>query len=232
VIFADEPALMPHVRFYQRLLARDEDEASVLVTRKLQEVGPISVIDQILMPTVTLVLHHREQSEIGEDDAAFVLDNIAETLQQMPGPADAMEPRATIVGLTVGEPGDELVLQMLRTAYGGERIAQIAPELSGEEAVRVAIRQAPAVICLAAAAMTRGSELRNYCRRIRAALPDTKIIVLRPQLTDEETPRSTERFREAGADCLVVGAKDAVVAIENMLPPAIESTGNPQAATA
>lgn len=232
VIFADEPALMPHVRFYQRLLARDEDEAGVLVTHKLQELGPIGVIDQILIPTVTLVQHHREQNEIGDDDAVFVLDVIAETVQQLPATTDPTVPVASIIGLTVRTPADDLVLEMLRAAYGPGRIAVAPPELSAEEALRTAIRQAPAIICIAAAALTRGSELRNYCRRIRSASSDIKIIVLRPQLTDDETPRSTERFREAGADCLVVGAKDAVVAIDRMLPTTIASPSQPRAAAA
>lgn len=231
IIFADEPALMPHVRFYQRLLARDEDEASVLVNRKLQELGPISVIDQILIPAVTLVQQHREQNEISEEDATFVLDMIAETVQQLPSTADPSVPVARIIGLTVRAPADDLILEMLRTAYGRERVAVAPAEMSSEEAVRAAIRQAPAMICIAAAALTRGSELRNYCRRIRSALPDIKIIVLRPQmLTDEEVPRSVERFREAGADCLVIGAKEAVVAIDQMLPATIEAPSQPRAA--
>lgn len=232
IIFADEPALMPHVRFYQRLLARDEDEAGSLVNRKLQELGPVGVIDQILMPTVTLVLQHREQNEISDDDVAFVLDMIAETLQQLPAAPTSDEPSASIIGLTVRAPADELVLEMLRAAYGRDRIVEMPPELSGEEAVRAAIRQAPVMICIAAAATTRGSELRNYCRRIRGALPNTRIIVLRPPLADDEAPTSLERFREAGADCLAIAAKDAVVAIDRLLPKATESAKKPHAISA
>ncbi|WP_129776533.1 AI-2E family transporter [Peristeroidobacter soli] len=228
VIFADEPALQPHVRFYQRLLARDEDEASVLVSRKLQEAGPIGVIDQVLMPTITLVLSHREQTEITEDDAAFVLDVVAETLQQLPSTAHAMLPRASIIGLTVRAPADELILAMLRTAYGRERITLTSPELTAEEALRAAIRQAPAMICIAAAASTRGSELRNYCRRIRSELPDTRIVVLRPQLPEEEAPRAIDRFREAGADSLVVDVKEAVVTIDRLLPATEELASKPR----
>ncbi len=128
IIFADEPALLPHVRFYQRLLARDEDEASVLVSRKLHEVGPIAVIDDVLIPTVTLVLSHREQNEISEDDAAFVLDVVAETLQQLPSIGNVVMPRTNIIGLTVRAPADDLVLEMLRTAYGRDRISLLSHE--------------------------------------------------------------------------------------------------------
>ena len=233
IIFADEPALQPHVRFYQRLLARDEDEAGVLVNRKLQEVGTIAVIDEVLIPTMTLVLSHREQNEIGEDDTDFVLDVVAETLQQLPSVESAVMPTATIVGLTVRAPADDLVLEMLRTAYGRERITLMPPEMTAEEALRTAIRQAPAMICIAAAASTRGSELRNFCRRIRSETPDTRIIVMRPQLPEDEAPRSVERFREAGADSLVVDAKQAVRAIDRLLAANAESAsaepiGKPQ----
>lgn len=159
-----------------------------------------------------------------------MLDVIEETVQELPSTVEATVPAANIVGLTVRAPGDELILEMLRTAYGRERVALLSSESSAEEQLRTAIRQGPAVICIAAAAATRGSELRNYCRRIRAALPDTRIVVMRPQLTDEETPRSIERFREAGADCLVVGAKEAVTAIDRMLPAAMELSAQPRAA--
>lgn len=110
-----------------------------------------------------------------------------------------------------------LALEMLRSAYGRERIAPRAPELTAEEAIRAAIRQQPRLICIAGTASTRGSELRNYCRRIRASLPKTGIVVLRPPLMEDETPHSSERFKEAGADCLALGVKEAVVAIERLL---------------
>ena len=232
IIFADEPALQPHVRFYQRLLARDEDEASVLVNRMLHEMGPIAVIDDVLVPTVTLVLSHREQNEISEDDTDFVLDVVAETLQQLPSLENVMMPKTSIIGLTVRAPADDLVLEMLRTAYGRDRITVMSPELTAEEALRAAIRQAPAMVCIAAAASTRGSELRNYCRRIRSELPETRIVVLRPQLPDDEAPRSIERFREAGANCMAVSAKQAVAAIDRLLAANAESASAEQTAKA
>ena len=235
VLFADEPALMPHVRFYQRLLARDEDEAGALVNRKLQESGPVDVIDQVLLPTVTLVLQHRDQNEITEDDETFVLDVVAETLQQMPENPNASRPNANIIGLAAPTMADLLILEMLRTAYGRERISPMAPQLTTEEALLIAIRQKPRLMCIAGTATTRGSELRNYCRRIRSALPDTKIVVLRPQLTEDQTPLSTERFKEAGADCLALGTKEAVAAIERLLADresVTEKKSSPRAAQA
>jgi hypothetical protein len=231
IIFADEPALTPHVRFYQRLLARDEDEAGAVVNRKLHELGVVGVVDQVLMPAVSLVLHHREMNEISAEDATFILDVIAETVQHLPESAATIESTADIVGVTVQAPADQLTMEMLRAAVGRARINVTSPELTAEEGLRSAIRQQPSLIVIAAAAATRGSDIRNYCRRIRSALPDTKVIVLRPQRPDEDTPRSLERFKEAGADCLVVAAKDAIAAIDQQLPMAdiVEASNKPRA---
>src|SRR6185436_2942403 len=99
------------------------------------------------------------------------------------------EPRtsgASIIGLCVPALPDLLVLEMLRTAYGRDGISVMGSDMSAEEAVRAAIRAQPDVICIAAAATTRGSELRNYCRRIRSSSPKTRIIVLRPHLIHDE----------------------------------------------
>ena len=86
VIFADEPALMPHVRYYQRLLARDEDEATALVEQKQAELGIVGVIDHMLIPALALVIQHRGQDEITQEDEAFFLDVTAETVEQMTQP--------------------------------------------------------------------------------------------------------------------------------------------------
>jgi hypothetical protein len=54
---------------------------------------------------------------------------------------------------------------------------------------------------------------------------------VRPQPADQETPRSLERFKEAGADCLVITAKDAVEALETLLPTGVNviEPANPRA---
>jgi hypothetical protein len=66
-------------------------------------------------------------------------------------------------------------------------------------------------------------------------LPDVKIVVLRPQLTEDQTPLSTERFKEAGADCLALATKEAVAAIERLLADqqnVAEKKSSPRAAQA
>ena len=229
IIFADEPALTPHVRFYQRLLARDEDEAGSLVERKAAELGHIGVIDHMLIPTLTLLIQHRSQEEITNEDTEFVLDTVAETVQTIAPPVDpatTVDP-PRIVGLAARTQADQLVLDMLAAALSPECVEIVPEDLTPEQALRCVLEKPPEIVCIAALSPTRGAEVRNYCRRIRAQSRDTKIIVLRPVLSEADASRSIERLKEAGADCVVATTKEAREAIEQLASPAGQSVPTP-----
>jgi hypothetical protein len=216
VIFAEEPALTPHIRFYQRLLARDEDEAALVVERTRAELGDVGVIHEVLLPALLLVSHHRSQNEITEEDQLFILDVINELVQQM-APVDETLPVAPVIGLAARTPEDQTALELLRAAVGSKSMTLIPLELTADEAVNEAIEQRPVVACIGAISPTRGAEVRNFCRRLRSAAPETKVIVLRPVAFDADAERSSTRMHEAGADVVVTNAKDAVEAIQKLL---------------
>jgi hypothetical protein len=229
VIFADEPALTPHVRFYQRLLARDENEATGLVERMREELGNVGAIEELLLPALLLVSQHREQNEITEEDALFILDVMGEIVQQM-APAEEGVSGAPVLGLAARTPLDQTALEMLRVALGPSVITLIPLQLSADDAATQAIGQQPAAICIGAISPTRGAEVRNYCRRVRSAIPETKLLVLRPQAVEADLARTATRLQEAGADTVATNIRDAVEAIERWLeePPFRRSAGEGQ----
>jgi predicted PurR-regulated permease PerM len=216
VIFAEEPALTPHIRFYQRLLARDEDEATLVIERLRAELGDVGVIQEVLLPALLLVSQHRASNEITDEDEEFILDVINETAQQM-APAGEDTQVAPVIGLAARTPEDQTALELLRAAVGAKAMRLIPPDLSAEDAVNETIEQRPIAVCIGAISSTRGAEVRNFCRRLRSALPETKLIVLRPLTIDVDIERSSNRMHEAGADIFVTTAKDAVEAIERLL---------------
>ena len=215
VIFAEEPALTPHVRFYQRLLARDEDEATKLVTSKHEELGTVGVIESVLMPALLLVAEHRASNEITEEDALFVLDVINEIVERL-APVDESLPVAPVIGLAARTPEDQTALELLRMAVGARAMTLIPLDLSADEALTETIEQRPLAVCIGAISSARHAEVRNYLRRIRNAAPETKIIVLRTAV-EVDVERSSNRLHEAGADVVVANAKDAVDAITQLL---------------
>lgn len=229
VIFADEPALTPHIRFYQRLLARDEDEATLVVERMRKELGTVGVIHEVLLPALLLVSQHRTQNEITEEDELFMLDVINETVLQM-APVEDTQQAAPVIGLAARTPEDQTALELLRAAVGAKSMTLVPHDLSAEEAVNETIQQQPIAVCIGAISPTRGAEVRNFCRRLRNALPETKLIVLRPLVFEVDVERSSTRMHEAGADVFVTNVKDAVAAIEQLLSqtPARQQQPDPQ----
>jgi hypothetical protein len=216
VIFAEEPALTAHIRFYQRLLARDEDEATLVVERAREEMGDIGVIHEVLLPALLLLSQHRAQNEITEEDELFILGMINETVLQI-APVDANGAAAPVIGLAARTPVDQTALELLRAAVGAKSMTLIPLELSGDEAVSDAIQQRPLAVCVGAISPTRGAEVRSFCRRLRSAVPETKLVVLRPLALDGDAERSSSRMHDAGADIVVTNVKDAVEAIERLL---------------
>ena len=217
IIFADEPALTPHVRFYQRLLARDEDEAATLVERKSAEIGPIGVFDHVLLPTLALLIQHRSQDEITSEDAEFVMDVVSETVQLISPPSSDSTVTPRIVGLAARTPVDQLALDMLAAALSSECIEVIPENLSPERAIRAVLEKPPKLVCIVVLSPTRGSEVRNYCRRLRAQAPDTKVLVFRPTQIESDPSRSMERIKESGADCVATTMQEAIEGVNGLL---------------
>lgn len=225
IIFADEPALTPHVRFYQRLLARDEDEAATLVERKAAELGPVGVMDHVLIPTLALLIQHRTQEEITNEDAEFVMDVVSETVQQISPSKEPSLPTPRVVGLAARTPADHLVLDMLAGALRTECMEIVPDNLSPDRAIRCVLEKPPKLVCITAISPTRGSEIRNYCRRLRQQAPDTKVLVFRPTIAEADLSRSVERIKESGAHCVATTMQEAIEAVNALLGvPAIEGT--------
>jgi predicted PurR-regulated permease PerM len=215
VIFAEEPALTPHVRFYQRLLARDEDEATKLVESKREELGNVDVIETVLMPALLLLSQQRGQNEVTEEDVLFILDVMNEIVQRM-APVDESLPAAPVIGLAARSPEDQMALELMRAAVGPRALTLIPLDLSADEALAEAIELRPMAVFIGAISPSHNAEVRNYCRRLRNAVPETKIVVLRPPV-EADMERSQTRLHEAGADSIVWNAKEAVETIERLI---------------
>src|SRR5262249_4752281 len=73
VLLGDGPPLEPPVRFYQRLLARDESEAADLIREKVDSDGVDAVYDAMLIPALRAAKRNYLQRLISDADLAFTL---------------------------------------------------------------------------------------------------------------------------------------------------------------
>lgn len=114
VLLGDAPAMPPYTSFYQRLLARDEREASNLLFNCLNSESLVTVYDTILIPALTLVEKDRQEGELDDSTLAFIRNTTGELVEELGframeensgGPEVSAEAASSDVSRTAGAAG-------------------------------------------------------------------------------------------------------------------------------
>jgi predicted PurR-regulated permease PerM len=215
VLLGDEPALAPDVCYYQRLLARDHDEAAELVRVQAQAGSAERVYDELLVPALNYARGDYEHDDLTDADVHFVYtgtEEIVEDLSEQQQTDEAKEAnaedehpselsRVSVLGCPARDQADYLGLQMLRQLLDPARwdMEIITPEmLTAELLERVAERE-PAVVCVGALPPGSLAHTRYLCKRLRARFPQVKIVVGRWGLKGN-VEQNRDQLREVGAD--------------------------------
>src|SRR5262249_44766700 len=80
ILLGSEPVLGASVRYYQRLLAEDQDEAVELVEEYLQAHNPESVYDNLLLPALAMAQRDRQRGELSKDSEEFIYQTTRDIL--------------------------------------------------------------------------------------------------------------------------------------------------------
>ena len=91
IMLGDQPVLPLQDRFYQRLLARDQEEATELAEAYVIEHGLEALYEDVLIPVLDLAERDRHSDALSEDRKVFVFDSLRsliEDLSERPAPAD------------------------------------------------------------------------------------------------------------------------------------------------
>jgi predicted PurR-regulated permease PerM len=218
VLLGDEPALDAHVTFYQRLLARDQDEATQLILAQAKASSPEQVYDEFLVPALNYAKRDRERDDLTESDEQFVLQATGEILEDLGERREAVtqaeevihaEDRGNaaapiplrILTCPARDQADRLALEMLRQLLDPAKwVVEIAAvETMTADLVAQVAEQAPALVCIGALPPGGLAHTRYLCKKLRARFPKVKIVVGRWGLTgDVEANR--EQLQDAGAD--------------------------------
>lgn len=214
VLLGDEPALETNVRYYQRLLAKDQDEAIDLVEQHLGAHPREEIYDQVLLPALVQAKRDRERGALTPEDEQFVFQGMREVLDEVvappketsaaaaetPGAVQADESTVLVFGCPSGDEADELALHMLRQLLApGFRMEVISTKTLSAEVIARVEREHPALVCIAALPPSGLAQARYLCKRLRTQLPELKILVGRwGQI--ENTEKIEDRLRAAGAN--------------------------------
>jgi predicted PurR-regulated permease PerM len=219
VLLGDEPVMAFPANYYQRLVAKDEDEAAALVEEYVETHALETLYDDVLIPALNAAKRDRKLGTLTDEDVQFIIQAtraIVEDLSMRQSqpltsairttiPAveklSATTPPPQILGCPAYDAADELALQMLQQLLDPShyRMMIVSAEMLTSEMLSVAEQQHIRLICVAALPPGALAPVRYLCKRLRARFPDCRLVVGRWGAEQERDGRWA-RVCELGAD--------------------------------
>ncbi len=220
----EEATLKPDVRFYQRLLARDQDGAAALADEALAGGARATLFDTIFVPTLVMTERDSTRDDIDEDQRDYIWWSVDEIVQEIganaprevaipieagpthPAPADVTK----VVAVPANDRGDVLALRMLGVLLDGSglefKIVEVAE--TPLKLVESLADESPSMILVSHLPPAGLTSTRYLVRRLRSRFPKTPIVVGRWSDTGNlETAAS--QLTSAGATQVAFSLADA-----------------------
>lgn len=231
VILGDEPSLSADVTYYQRLLARDQDEATQLVLTQAKSFPPVQVYDSLLVPALNYVKQDRARDDLTEADEQFVLQATREIVEDLgerqtaaavsaaEGSKAPASCKIRILGCPGHDEADALALEMLRQLLDPARweMEILSIDMLSAESVARAGDKEPTVVCIGALPPGGLAHTRYLYKRLRVRLPAARIVVGRWGLKGD-LEQNEEQLREAGADRVETALLETRTHLSTWLP--------------
>lgn len=187
VLLGDEPVLDPSARVYQRLLARDADEAGDLLEEYLEEHSLVQLYDQVLIPALSMAERdrHRQRLEPGKQRyiASTVRDFVEDFGERFTATADAEaqldENARTALIVPARDEADEIVALMLAQALRINRYAArlTSTRLLASELAELIAQQHPPLVFISALPPAAMNSAKYLCKRIRPHAPSVRLAI-------------------------------------------------------
>jgi CheY-like chemotaxis protein len=218
VLLGDEPALQPYVTYYQRLVARDQDEAADLVEEFVQTHTLDAVYEQVLLPALVLARQDHERGELDADDFEFVLKATRDVLDDLgaveqerfsKGEGKAA-PKAVLLGCPARDEADEVALRVFARMLEpqGYQVEVVSSHVLAAEMLARVGNECPTLVLVGSLPPGGLAQARYLCKRIKAQCPGVKIAVGRWG-EKENLERTQKRLKASGADFVATTLSEA-----------------------
>jgi hypothetical protein len=192
LLLGSEPVLMPHQLFYERLVARDEEEAEDIARKFLAQHQRVELYDQLLIPALASCRHDRNRRRISKRDHKSVLESIRRLVEkpevlesakekELPAassPNGTHPERRPMLGYPAADDADELALLMLADVLRTDdwQMHVLSSQALVSERLAELEKENLAVVCCCSLPEGRMSLVRQFCKRVRARFPNLPIV--------------------------------------------------------
>ncbi|MGH8261423.1 MAG: AI-2E family transporter [Steroidobacteraceae bacterium] len=227
VLLGDEPALAPHERLYQRLLANSPEDADDLVEEESRQLSLTEVCDKVLLPAMYLIERDHDQGALRDAKRKYMLDHIerwaeelADSAAQQHGPraaakspvgADEAVARAAveILCLAAADRADEIAARLAAAVMAEQGYSVHTAPRAGVPDTPI---ESPAIVLISALPGDATAHARHLCRRVRARFGELPVMV-GLWLAEAEMERSWQRLASAGTSRVITTLSEALTDI-------------------
>ena len=221
VLLGVEPVLAPHARFYQRLLAMDEDEAEDVAEKYANEKGLPALYDDVVLPALALAEKDRHAHALEGQRERFIFDTARELVEYLEDrtrqdesdakPANVVQraPPPLCILAAQDEADHVAALVLARMLEAPEFNPYVIPHsLLATEVLQAIESKACKLVCISSVPPHAAAQAGRLCKRLKNRHPDVKVVVA--LWTAERSERLEERLRDAGVDYVVTRLSEAI----------------------
>ncbi len=236
VLLGEDAELTPEAKFYERMLAMDQNEAHSIADRFLNKRPLIDFYDSVLLPALGLVEQDRHRGSFDETRGNYLLLSATELVAELseykaeailatsgngtapvtnPEPAELHLKRAPVICIPAGDQADELTAMVLAQLLEQScHNTLLLPTASVTPEILERLGQDPGtILCISALPPFVFTQTRTLCQRIREQLPENRILIGLWQ-SPQSAEMMRERFGSARPDRVVTTLADALAQIE------------------
>ncbi|MFL6427316.1 MAG: AI-2E family transporter [Acidobacteriaceae bacterium] len=232
VILGEDAELAPEAKFYERMLAMDQNEAHSIADRFLDHRPLIDFYDTVLLPALGLMEQDRHRDSIDEARSNYLLlsatelvaelseykadgDESAESAASSDASTESAQKRSPVICIPAGDPADELtamVLAQLLEQTCHNTLLLPTDSVTPEILERLG-QDTGTILCISALPPFVFTQTRTLCQRIREQLPENRILIGLWQ-SAQSAELMCERFGSARPDRVVTTLAAAMAQIE------------------
>lgn len=231
VLLGDQQVLEASASFYQRLLARDQDEAEDIADDYLRTHSPQALYDEVLIPALIYAKSDHDRGELSDLDVQFISQETHDLIEDhvtvdmpphpngQPRDEDLAKSQPLLLGCPARHGFDEEALIMFTQLLegGGCPVEVLSTDVLTSEIVNRVRKDAPALICIASLPPGGIAQTRYLCKRLRAQSKEMKIMVGRWGQNDNIV-KIRQRLLEAGADHVATSLRESEAYVQSLLP--------------
>jgi predicted PurR-regulated permease PerM len=203
VLLADSPPIAASDRLYQRLLASDEEEALNIVEEYVEQHSLAAAYDHVVLPAIRQAEADCRTEIVNDARRREIYGMVRRLLAELDdAPARPAGDAVTVLCLPASSEADELVAVMLAHLLEQRAIHThvLSSKSLSSEIVEQVAESGARICCISALPPASVMPATYLARRIRARLPEARVLIGLWHDAETDSERRLKRFKRAQAD--------------------------------